>query len=202
MRNFIALITLILGLIAIAPVLAQQNLDPSDNWCFDGGPLAGTCTTDDPAQTNWLWLYGFFRAQVSKGALSVSDVPEEYQIGLVDSASQRTGVIRDGDGNVVAGTSKNFVGSISTCRFTNSKLFIEVAWVGLDIAGDRIEISTEEGSVSKDMYVPLSASEVQFELGGPEEEITEGGTMSVYYRGVLIGRTDDMNGLFNCEDDT
>lgn len=202
MRKFMLIVGLMVGLLMAFPVLADDMVyDPGDNWCFDGGPLEGRCTTDDPATTHWLWMYGFFRAQVAKGALSVSDIPEEYRTGLQDSASQNTAAIRDADGNIIAGQSANFQGTISTCRFTDNHLYITVIWVGLDIAGDRIEISTDEGSVSKDMYLPTMGVDYEFRIGDPAEEITPDGIMSIYYRGVLIGRS-DLNGLFDCENDT
>lgn len=201
MRKFILIVSLMLSLMLVLPSLAQDSNDPNDNWCFDGGPFAGRCTTDDSATSHWLWMYGFFRAQVAKGALSVNDIPEQYRPGLEDSASQNVDAIRDADGNIIAGQSANFQGSIATCRFTDNNLYISATWIGLDLAGDRIEISTDEGSVSKDMYIPTTAVNVEFKIGDPADEITNGGTMSVYYRGVLLGRS-DLNGLFNCEDDT
>ena len=202
MRKFVLMISLILSLLMVLPAVTQDLVnDPNDNWCFDGGPLEGRCTTDDTATTNWLWLYGYYRAQVAKGALSVNDIPEGYRIGLQDSASKNPEAIRDADGNVIGGQSANFQGTISTCRYTDNYLYITVIWVGLDIAGDRIEISTDEGSVSKDMYVPTTGVNYEFRIGDPAEEITPDGIMSIYYRGVLIGRS-DLNGLFDCVDNT
>lgn len=202
MRKMIMLFALIISFIVVMPTMAQDGNDPNDNWCFAGGPLEGRCTTDDTAETNWLWLYGFFRAQVAKGALSVSDIPQEYRVGFVDSANQTSDAIRDADGNIIAGQSANFQGTISTCRFTDDNLFISVIWVGLDIAGDRIEISTDEGSASANMFIPTTGVDIEFKLGDPAPDITPGGTMSIYYRGVLLGRTSDLNGLNACEDDT
>jgi len=202
MRKLIVIVSLMLSVLMVVPTLAQEVVnDPNDNWCFDGGPLEGRCTADDEATTNWLWLYGFYRAQIAKGALSVNDIPADYRTGLQDSASQNAKAIRDADGNIIAGKSADFQGSISTCRFTENHLYISVIWVGLDIAGDRIEISTDEGSVSKDMYLPTTGVNYEFRIGDPAEEITPDGTMSIYYRGVLLGSS-GLNGLYDCEDHT
>lgn len=201
MSKVVLLVVMLLSLLFVLPAYAQTANNPADNWCYDGGPLAGRCTTNDPAETHWLWLYGFFRAQIAKGALSVNDIPAEYRIGLEDSGTSNADEIRDAEGNIIAGRSADFQGTISTCRFTDDNLYIRVIWLGLDIAGDRITINTEEGSVSRNQYVPTSAVDVEYRIGDPADDITPGGTMSVYYRGVLIGRS-DLNGLFNCEDDT
>jgi hypothetical protein len=202
MRKFLLMIVLIISLFIVLPTLAQVVNDPADNWCYDGGPLAGRCTTNDLATTHWMWYYGFYRAQVAKGTLTINDIPENYRVGFPSPSTQGTAVVLTTSGTTV-GRSADFHGTISTCRFTKHHLYIEAIWLGLDMAGDRIEISTHEGSVSKNMYVPKSAVDVEFRLDDdPAESITPGGTMSVYYRGVLIGRTSDLNGLYHCEDDT
>lgn len=200
MRKLILIMALSGLLMMAGAVMAQDGNDPADNWCYDGGPLEGRCTMADEAQTRWMWLYGFFRAQIAKGALSVADIPAEYQIGLVDSAAQNVEAVRDADGNVISGRSSDFQGTISTCEKGSSTTTLGVIWLGLDIAGDRIEISTPEGSVSANTYIPTSGVDVDFKIGKSVDKITPGGTMSIYYRGVLIGRS-DLNGLNECPDD-
>lgn len=205
MRQLIVCIVLIMSVTIIAPILAQDN-NPSDNWCFDGGPLEGQCGKGDTDESSWLWLYGFYRAQVSKGALDVNDVPEEYRIGLEDSArgssSGEVTVIRDGDGNVVSsGNSPNFVGNIVSCRYTDDNTYITVGWVGLDIAGDYIEVGTDEGGASTNTYLPVSDFGLELKFGGQNESISEGGTMNIYYRGLLLGSS-ELNGVSKCTNDT
>ena len=98
------LLTIFIILLMVAGIVSAQTVnDPADNWCYDGGPLAGRCTTDDETTTIWYWFYGFYRAQIAKGALSVNDIPAEYRVGIVDSSSQSADAIRDADGNIIAG---------------------------------------------------------------------------------------------------
>lgn len=199
MRKMILLVMLVLMVVSVGSVWAQEGSDPGDNWCFDGGPLAGRCTTDDPAQTSWYWLYGFYRAQIAKGTLSVNDIPQEYRIGfgtLSTGNSSGNAVVLDANGNPITPAS-DFQGTISTCKKGDSTTLLEVIWVGLEIAGDRIEISTEEGSVSANRYIPTTGVDVRFRLNDPVDKITPGGKMRVYYRGALIGES-DLAGLNAC----
>lgn len=199
MRKLILLGMLVLLLVSVGSIFAQDGFDPSDNWCYDGGPLEGRCTTNDQAETVWYWFYGFYRAQIAKGTLTINDIPEQYRVGIStysSSGSSGNAVVLDANGNPITPAS-GFQGTISTCKKGENTTLLEVIWVGLEIAGDRIEISTEEGSVSKNMYVPTTGVDVNFRLNDPVDKITPGGTMRVYYRGALIGES-DLAGLNAC----
>jgi len=205
MRKLIIVLICIVSLIAVLPVAAQDVNDPSNNWCFDGGPLEGKCGFGDTAESEWLWLYGFFRAQIAKGTLSVNDVPAEYQIGLADTAvgnTLSTTVYRDGNGNIIAsGASADFIGYIVTCAFGDNNTEVIVGWQGLEVTGDRIEVGTPSGAGSASTFIPLSNTSFRLKFSDPVDAIKDGGTMNVFRDGNLIG-TSELNGLSKCEDNT
>lgn len=208
------LMILLLCMLMIVPVMAQEDEEtpansPSQNWCFDGGPLEGKCGLGDTAESQWMWLHGFYSAQVANGTLLVIDIPEEYRGGLTDrtfgggfSGSSATKVFYDGDGNVIAsGTAQNFVGYIVSCRFGEKSTDVFVGWQGLEVPGDRIEVGTPSGAGSTSTYIPLSQNKFRLKFGDPIDRIEEDGTMNIYREGYLIG-TSDLNGLNECEDTT
>lgn len=209
MRKLSILLICLMSMMAIAPAMAQDN-SPSNNWCFDGGPLEGKCGTGDTAESDWFWMFGFFAAQVSNGSISVNDVPEEYRVGLEGtSASGSTisgivevGKIYDGDGNVIAsGPSDSFVGYIVECSFTERHTNVIVGWQGLEVPGDRIEVGTPSGAGSANAVIALSNSSFRLRFSDPVDSIDEDGTMNVFRDGLLIG-TSELNGLSSCEDET
>jgi len=194
MRKTLLMMMLVALLVMIAPVAAQTN-SPADNWCFDGGPLAGRCDDPDPAVSHWMWLYGFYRAQIAKGVLTANDIPEEYRIGVGNY-----GIQLNADSEVDTSFAQPFEASIATCEYGDKNLHVYLTFFGLQRSGDLIQISLPEGSGSSSTYVPASAVDFHMKFGDPATSITPGGTLKVYYRGVLIGIADGLNGLKTCTD--
>ncbi|GEM_PF-1823988 len=215
MQKFVILLICMLSMIALAPVMAQEDdvpaNNPSDNWCFDGGPLEGKCGLGDTDESQWYWLYGYFAAQVAKGEARVIDLPEEFRIGLQDrtfdgttasvGTNSENGIFRDGDGNIIAsGPSRDFFGYLKSCEFGDKGTQVYVGWMGLEVTGDRIEVGTPDGAASSNTLIELSNDEFRLKFGDPTETIEEDGTMNIYRGGFLIGSS-ELNGLI-CEDTT
>lgn len=92
MKKSVVLISLILGLLAIALTgsLAQETTDA--NWCFEGGPWGdGRCNNDDPFLNNYNWVAGWCKAQIESGNLDMSfeDCIGEEQVAEEDDSVRR-----------------------------------------------------------------------------------------------------------------
>lgn len=196
MRKLIIVTVLAILVLGAFPALAQTN-SPADNWCFDGGPLEGRCDDPDPSVSNWMWLYGFYRAQIARGALTVNDIPEEFRVGIGDYA-----IVLDENGEIDTSQASEISVSIDTCEFNAKNLYVSLIFFGLPRGGDRIEISTKQGSRSIATLVPTSSTDFYMRIGDPADSITPGGSLRVYYHGVLIGYAEGLNGLRNCADIT
>ncbi len=194
MRKIIGIAIVAIFMMAVFPLAAQTN-SPADNWCFDGGPLAGRCDDPDPAVSNWMWLYGYYRAQIAQGKITVNDIPEEYRIGIGESP-----VVVNEDGEIDFSQAVEISVSVDTCEFNEKNLYVTLIFFGLPRGGDRLAISVPQGSKDFAMLVPTAANDFRIKVGDPASHITPGGNMRVFYKGVLIGYADGLNGLNKCTD--
>lgn len=126
--------------------LADPTEDPVENWCYEGGAWGdGRCTLPgNPALTEWYWTCGYYRAQVVKGAYSMSHIPQTCQdfvaqdiVGSTASSGGNVGSANNGDFNTGAGNS----GSSNTGSTNNGDFNTGVGNSGSSNTG-----STNDGS--------------------------------------------------------
>jgi len=207
MRKFsVAVMMCLLGLLAVIPASAQTLYD---NWCYDGQPLAGRCGAADTPESRWMWYYGFYRAQVANGTLTVNDIPEEYRVGfgtVVNNSNTGNATVVTTSSNGSTDTSNlsesdDFIGWIAYCEFEEDETDVYMGWVGLEVTGDEIRVTTDEGSDTRTVSLPLETNKFRVTFDDPVSSISEGGKIRIYRDGVLIGK-DTLNSIQECEDDT
>lgn len=197
----------LVGLLAILPVNAQTG---DDNWCYTGGPLEGQCGNGDTAESRWLWYYGFYRAQVANGTLTISDLPANYQVGfgVVTSSSTTTTtgsvtVISTSSTTTSYNYSDDFFAWIAYCEYNNdddeTKVFL--GWRNLETYGDEIKVTLpDEGTETRTTTIPLATDKFRVTFDDSFEEIDAGGTVKIYRDGVLIAK-DSLNSIYDCDED-
>lgn len=194
-KLMLVMLVIVMSVLLAIPATAQETNSPSQNWCYDGGPLAGKCDDPDPAIARWMWLFGFYGAQIANGTINISDIPEEFQVSQLRQPIIPAG----GESADDLAAATRISGTVSTCKFNSNDIIIDLIIASMIQTGDRFQLNLEEGSITYTGYIPIGVSTYTLRFGKPSTEIAEGGILKVYYRGVLVGYDDDLNGLNECE---
>lgn len=203
-RTF-ALICL-MSLLAILPVSAQTG---DDNWCYTGGPLAGQCGYGDTDQSRWMWYYGFYRAQVANGTLTVSELPAQYRVGfgvVTSDTATTTGtatVISTSSTTTSYKYSDDFFAWIAYCEYDDAddETKVYLGWRNLETTGDEIKVKLPgEGSETRTTTIPLKTDKFRVKFDDSFKDIEDGGTIKIYRDDVLIAK-DSLNSIYHCDED-
>ncbi|GAB1421119.1 hypothetical protein MASR2M15_12600 [Anaerolineales bacterium] len=99
----------------------STNLDA--NACFEGGSLAGRCTTD------WDWICGWYLIRFEEGLIRPDQVPDYCQSLLLGSTGQTSGLPGGGPGSIPTSGATSFptstslpLGVTSTATPTNTSV--------------------------------------------------------------------------------
>jgi hypothetical protein len=207
MRTRTIVLICLMSLLAILPVNAQTG---SDNWCYTGGPLEGQCGFADTPESRWMWYYGFYRAQVANGTLTINDLPAEYQVGF-GVATSNTGATTTSTATVISTSSTtssysysdDFFAWIAYCEYDNNddETKVYLGWRNLETHGDEIKVKLPgEGSETRTTTIPLETDKFRIKFDNSFEEIEAGGTVRIYRDDILIAK-DSLNSIYNCDED-
>lgn len=180
----VILIPVIFLLVLAGGVLADGVEDPTDNWCYAGGPWGdGRCSDSNPDIANWYWTCGYYRAQVVKGTMGDTQIPETCQVPrrlLFQEASS-------GGGGGGGGTT-TFSAAIEWCQYdpvANTTQFM-LSWGDIPDTTDILQISSALAWETDWMVFPDNFSLTET-VSGVYTEIT--GTLNALGAGrVLLGQ--------------
>ena len=177
------LIPMIIILVLASFALVGAVEDPTENWCYAGGPWGdGRCSNSDPALAEWYWTCGWYRAQIVKGTFGITDVPETCQAPL------REIFIELGSGGGGGGGVATFTAAIDWCQYDpvgNTTQF-QLSWGDIPDDTDILRIVSALNWETDWMTFPDNFSLMET-VSGVYTEIT--GTLNaIGTGGALIGQ--------------
>ncbi|MCC6616041.1 MAG: hypothetical protein IT320_21405, partial [Anaerolineae bacterium] len=89
--HYVLILAVILVFVLMSAAFAGAE-EASDNWCFDPNHWGdGRCADENEWVRNWYYTCGWYRAAMSRGEYSLSQIPEMCRITLEPPAAVSTG---------------------------------------------------------------------------------------------------------------